>query len=169
MLVYLHCNFPVYCFFLYLSSILFFSYTFLLLQYVVWILLTCECCVLFSCFDIKTRKKVLWALLSLSSCLMLIPWNKNIGNKNIWNKKYIVLSYTFLVYGLTCVVCYIVRHFCLYLFLGSGLIGLLMEPGKLDGSSGTRTLSDNLSDLRAQVAANQKVNHQLSVATEIHE
>lgn len=33
-----------------------------------------------------------------------------------------------------------------------------MEPGKLPGSSGTRTLGDNLSDLRAQVAANQMVN-----------
>lgn len=32
-----------------------------------------------------------------------------------------------------------------------------MEPGKYPGSSGTRNLSDNLSDLKAQVAANQKV------------
>ena len=32
-----------------------------------------------------------------------------------------------------------------------------MAPGKLPGSSGTRNLHDNLSDLRAQVAANQKV------------
>lgn len=31
-----------------------------------------------------------------------------------------------------------------------------MEPGKYPGSSGTRNLSDNLSDLKAQVAANQK-------------
>ncbi|XP_064599058.1 5-oxoprolinase-like [Liolophura sinensis] len=31
-----------------------------------------------------------------------------------------------------------------------------MEPGKYPGSSGTRNLHDNLSDLRAQVAANQK-------------
>ena len=33
----------------------------------------------------------------------------------------------------------------------------LMAPGKIPGSSGTRNLRDNLSDLRAQVAANQKV------------
>lgn len=32
-----------------------------------------------------------------------------------------------------------------------------MEPAKYPGSSGTRNLSDNLSDLKAQVAANQKV------------
>ena len=31
-----------------------------------------------------------------------------------------------------------------------------MEPEKVEGSSGTRNLSDNLSDLKAQVAANQK-------------
>ncbi|XP_012343287.1 5-oxoprolinase isoform X1 [Apis florea] len=32
----------------------------------------------------------------------------------------------------------------------------LMEPGKIAGSSGTRNLSDNLSDLKAQIAANHK-------------
>ncbi|XP_076766282.1 5-oxoprolinase isoform X2 [Xylocopa sonorina] len=32
----------------------------------------------------------------------------------------------------------------------------LMAPGKIPGSSGTRNLSDNLSDLRAQIAANHK-------------
>ena len=32
-----------------------------------------------------------------------------------------------------------------------------MAPGKLPGNSGTRNLHDNLSDLRAQVAANRKV------------
>ena len=32
-----------------------------------------------------------------------------------------------------------------------------MSPGKYPGSSGSRNLHDNLSDLRAQVAANQKV------------
>ncbi|KAK1131870.1 hypothetical protein K0M31_016018 [Melipona bicolor] len=32
----------------------------------------------------------------------------------------------------------------------------LMAPGKIPGSSGTRNLSDNLSDLKAQIAANQK-------------
>ncbi len=39
----------------------------------------------------------------------------------------------------------------------AGLIDLLMEPGKYPGNSGTRNLHDNLSDIRAQVAANQKV------------
>lgn len=33
----------------------------------------------------------------------------------------------------------------------------LMAPGKIPGSSGTRNLKDNLSDLKAQIAANQKV------------
>lgn len=33
----------------------------------------------------------------------------------------------------------------------------LKAPGRVPGCSGTRNLSDNLSDLRAQVAANQKV------------
>ncbi|XP_054270976.1 5-oxoprolinase-like [Macrosteles quadrilineatus] len=32
----------------------------------------------------------------------------------------------------------------------------LMAPGKIPGSSGTRNLKDNLSDLKAQIAANQK-------------
>lgn len=32
----------------------------------------------------------------------------------------------------------------------------LRAPGKIPGCSGTRNLHDNLSDLRAQVAANQK-------------
>ncbi|XP_049939893.1 5-oxoprolinase [Schistocerca serialis cubense] len=36
------------------------------------------------------------------------------------------------------------------------LIDALMAPGKIPGSSGTRNLQDNLSDLRAQIAANQK-------------
>lgn len=33
----------------------------------------------------------------------------------------------------------------------------LMAPASLPGSSGTRNLKDNLSDLKAQIAANQKV------------
>ena len=36
------------------------------------------------------------------------------------------------------------------------LIAALNAPGKLPGSSGTRNLKDNLSDLKAQVAANRK-------------
>ncbi|KAK2724731.1 hypothetical protein QYM36_001279, partial [Artemia franciscana] len=36
------------------------------------------------------------------------------------------------------------------------LIEKLMAPGKIPGCSGTRCLSDNISDLRAQIAANQK-------------
>ena len=32
-----------------------------------------------------------------------------------------------------------------------------MAPARVPGSSGSRNLPDNLSDLRAQVAANQKV------------
>ena len=43
-------------------------------------------------------------------------------------------------------------HFC-----EQEVTDLLMEPGKIPGCSGTRNLHDNLSDLRAQVAANQKV------------
>lgn len=34
---------------------------------------------------------------------------------------------------------------------------VLLAPGKLPGNSGTRNLSDNISDLKAQVAANRKV------------
>ena len=45
------------------------------------------------------------------------------------------------------------------MFRESELIEALNAPGKVDvpGASGTRNLHDNLSDLRAQVAANQKV------------
>lgn len=39
------------------------------------------------------------------------------------------------------------------------LIERLMAPGSVPGSSGTRNLQDNLSDLRAQIAANQKGSH----------
>lgn len=42
-------------------------------------------------------------------------------------------------------------------FQEEGVTQLLKSPGKYPGSSGTRNLHDNLSDLRAQVAANQKV------------
>ena len=34
---------------------------------------------------------------------------------------------------------------------------VLQEPSKIPGCSGTRNLQDNLSDLKAQVAANKKV------------
>lgn len=39
-------------------------------------------------------------------------------------------------------------------FQEQGITDILMEPGKLPGNSGTRNLRDVLSDLRAQVAAN---------------
>jgi 5-oxoprolinase (ATP-hydrolysing) len=38
----------------------------------------------------------------------------------------------------------------------TGITDLLNEPAKYPGSSGTRNLADNLSDLRAQVAANHR-------------
>jgi len=44
------------------------------------------------------------------------------------------------------------------MFRSTALIEKLMEPGKYPGCSGTRNLHDNLSDLKAQVAANHKVN-----------
>jgi 5-oxoprolinase (ATP-hydrolysing) len=37
------------------------------------------------------------------------------------------------------------------------LVETLMAPGTVPGSSGTRNLQDNLSDLKAQIAANHKV------------
>ncbi|EFN85192.1 5-oxoprolinase [Harpegnathos saltator] len=42
------------------------------------------------------------------------------------------------------------------IFREKELTDALMAPGKIPGSSGTRNLSDNLSDLKAQIAANQK-------------
>ena len=39
-------------------------------------------------------------------------------------------------------------------FQEQGITDILQEPGKLPGNYGTRNLRDNLSDLRAQVAAN---------------
>ncbi|KJE94777.1 5-oxoprolinase [Capsaspora owczarzaki ATCC 30864] len=41
-------------------------------------------------------------------------------------------------------------------FQEAGITEILNSPAKLPGCSGTRNLSDNLSDLRAQVAANQR-------------
>ena len=43
-----------------------------------------------------------------------------------------------------------------YLFFSSGVTEKLMQPKIYPGSSGTRNLRDNLSDLKAQVAANNK-------------
>ena len=40
---------------------------------------------------------------------------------------------------------------------------MLMAPGQHPGNSGTRMLQDNLSDLRAQVAANQKAIHAITI------
>ena len=42
------------------------------------------------------------------------------------------------------------------IFQEEGVTDILMSSAQYPGCSGTRTLSDNLSDLRAQVAANQK-------------
>jgi hypothetical protein len=41
-------------------------------------------------------------------------------------------------------------------FQEEGITALLQAPGQLEGNFGTRNLQDNLSDLKAQVAANQK-------------
>lgn len=41
-------------------------------------------------------------------------------------------------------------------FQEAAISELLLAPGKLEGNFGTRNLQDNLSDLKAQVAANQK-------------
>ncbi|XP_071092367.1 LOW QUALITY PROTEIN: 5-oxoprolinase-like [Haliotis cracherodii] len=41
-------------------------------------------------------------------------------------------------------------------FMEEALIEKFMDPGKIPGSSGSRNLADNLSDLRAQIAANQR-------------
>jgi N-methylhydantoinase B/oxoprolinase/acetone carboxylase alpha subunit len=41
-------------------------------------------------------------------------------------------------------------------FQEEGISDLLRAPGKLEGNFGTRNLGDNISDLKAQVAANQK-------------
>lgn len=41
-------------------------------------------------------------------------------------------------------------------FQEAGISELLLAPGKLHGNYGTRNLSDNISDLKAQVAANRK-------------
>lgn len=45
----------------------------------------------------------------------------------------------------------------LFTSLFTAVTAALNEPSKYPGSSGTRNLHDNLSDLKAQVAANQKV------------
>jgi len=42
------------------------------------------------------------------------------------------------------------------IFQEKGVTELLQAPGLLEGNFGTRNLSDNISDLKAQVAANQK-------------
>ena len=67
-------------------------------------------------------------------------------------------TYYLLCYSFGLEMCTFVCHYL-------GLTELLMAPGKIPGSSGTRNLHDNLSDLRAQVAANQKV---CTVIMQIH-
>ena len=42
------------------------------------------------------------------------------------------------------------------LYFPPGVTAALNDPARHPGSSGTRNLHDNLSDLKAQVAANQK-------------
>jgi hypothetical protein len=42
------------------------------------------------------------------------------------------------------------------IFQEEGISELLQAPGKLKNNFGTRNLSDNISDLRAQVAANNR-------------
>jgi N-methylhydantoinase B/oxoprolinase/acetone carboxylase alpha subunit len=44
------------------------------------------------------------------------------------------------------------------IFQEEELINILMAPRKLPGSWGARSISNNISDLKAQIAANQKVN-----------
>ncbi len=41
-------------------------------------------------------------------------------------------------------------------FQEDGIVELLKAPGNLPGNYGARKISDNISDLKAQVAANQK-------------
>lgn len=41
-------------------------------------------------------------------------------------------------------------------FQEDGIVALLAAPGQVPGNAGARNISDNLSDLKAQVAANQK-------------
>ncbi|XP_058790910.1 5-oxoprolinase [Phymastichus coffea] len=44
----------------------------------------------------------------------------------------------------------------------------LMTPGKIPGSSGTRNLADNLSDLKAQIAANHKGAHLVNELIDVY-
>lgn len=53
-----------------------------------------------------------------------------------------------------------VINYTVYIFCAE-LIDALMAPGKFPGCSGARNLHDNLADLRAQVAANQRVSFSL--------
>jgi 5-oxoprolinase (ATP-hydrolysing) len=43
------------------------------------------------------------------------------------------------------------------IFREKEVVDELMSPSKIPGSSGSRNISDNLSDLKAQIAANFKV------------
>ena len=51
-------------------------------------------------------------------------------------------------------------------FQEEGITEILKSPGKIAGNSGTRNLNDNLSDLRAQVAANNSGNRLLKELVE---
>ena len=48
------------------------------------------------------------------------------------------------------------NHILCYFIAHLGISELLQAPGKLPNNFGTRNLSDNISDLKAQVAANRK-------------
>ena len=53
-------------------------------------------------------------------------------------------------------------------FQEESITEILQSPGKIPGNSGTRNLSDNLSDLRAQVAANNSGSRLLLELVEEH-
>ena len=58
-----------------------------------------------------------------------------------------------------CCTLQVYKHFVIYIYIRTcvGVTKLLMASSKRLGCSGTRHLHTNISDLRAQVAENQKV------------
>lgn len=61
-----------------------------------------------------------------------------------------------MVYVRLMVLIYIFCHYSWLFLCLSAVTEALMAPAQYPGCSGTRNLRDNLSDLRAQVAANQR-------------